>query len=76
MKKRELERENKILKGYLELISDLAYDYDGCNTIESLKDLIDELRNYANLALKLDTDFVVLYMNGNKHFNILGEELK
>lgn len=75
MRKKELERENKILKGYLELISDLAYDYDGANTIEGLKELIDELRYFTDLALALDIDFAT-YMNDNKHFNILGEELK
>ena len=75
MRKKELERENKILKGYLELISDLAYDYDGCNTTDGLKELIDELRHFADLALELDTDFEI-YMNSNKHFNILVEELK
>ena len=75
MRKKELERENKILKGYLELISELAYDYDGCNTTEGLKELIDELRHFADLALELDTDFEV-YMDDNKHFNILGEKLK
>lgn len=75
MRKKELERENKILKSYLELISDLAYDYDGENTIEGLKNLIDELRYFTDLALTLDIDFVA-YMDGNKHFNILGEELK
>jgi hypothetical protein len=35
---------------YLELIHDLAYDYDGCRTIESLKSLIDEIVDYANKA--------------------------
>lgn len=35
---------------WLELIIDIAVDYDGCNTIESLKDLIDEMRAYSIFA--------------------------
>ena len=32
---------------WCQLISDIGFDYDGCNTIESLKGLIDELVRYA-----------------------------
>lgn len=32
---------------YLELICDIAIDYDGFNTVESLKELIDEMASYA-----------------------------
>lgn len=35
---------------WLELINDVAIDYDGCNTIESLKELINEIRAYAIFA--------------------------
>jgi hypothetical protein len=39
------------LEGALRLIADIAYDYDGCKTVESLKKLIDEIRNEALVAL-------------------------
>lgn len=32
---------------WCQLIADIGFDYDGCNTIESLKGLIDELVQYA-----------------------------
>lgn len=35
---------------WLELIHDIAYDYDGCRTIEGFKSLIDEIVDYANKA--------------------------
>lgn len=35
---------------WLELINDIAVGYDGCNTVESLKDLIDEMRAYSIFA--------------------------
>jgi hypothetical protein len=39
-------------KECLQLIADLAVGYDGQNTIEGLKELIDEMRVYANAALQ------------------------
>lgn len=39
-------------KDALEMIQDVSFDYDGCKTIESLKHLIDEIREYANAGLK------------------------
>lgn len=58
---KNLQQENKQLKEkvkyqknkidnkdkWCQLIADIAFDYDGCNTIESLKLLIDELVRYA-----------------------------
>ena len=38
--------------GALQLIADLAVGYDGYNTVDSLKHLIDELRAIALLGLK------------------------
>lgn len=38
---------------YLELISDLAIDYDGLREAESLMGLIDEMAKYAREAIKL-----------------------
>ena len=39
-------------EGALTLIKDLCVGYDGYNTIEGLKALIDELRDIALLGLK------------------------
>lgn len=60
-KYQELQKENEQLKEkvkyqknkidnkdkWCQLIVDIGFDYDGCNTIESLKGLIDELVRYA-----------------------------
>lgn len=35
---------------WLELIHDIAYDYDGYRTVEGLKSLIDEMSDYAHKA--------------------------
>ena len=35
------------LQKTLELIADIAFDYDGANTVEGLKSLIDEIREIA-----------------------------
>lgn len=35
---------------WLELIWDVALDYDGCNTVESLKDLVDEIIKMSDNA--------------------------
>lgn len=37
---------------WLELICDIAVGYDGCETVESLKELINEMREYAINARK------------------------
>lgn len=51
---------------WLELIHDIAFDYDGCGSEESLKLLIDEIVEYAKNAREC-------MRKGNiypKHFNI------
>ncbi len=77
-----LEEENKelkeqviIMEKYLELITDLALDYDGCNTIESLKVLIDELDRLACLGRVCNVTETI-YVNNNKAYNILHQELE
>ena len=45
----ELKKEVSDLRNRLHLIWALGYDYDGCNTVESLKELIDELVSYTQL---------------------------
>ena len=64
-----------IMEKYLELICDLGYDYDGCNTIESLKGLVDELVHFASLG-RVCCINEPIYINENKKYNILGVELK
>lgn len=69
----------KIKNEYLQLIYDILIDYDGCNTVESLKELIDEARQYVKQAFTND-DKSVIYTNWNKgniiKQNILGEEVE
>lgn len=79
---KKIERENKIKDGYLELIHGYSFDYDGCNTVESLKSLIDELDDLAVKALKND-DKTIMYWTAvdlkkgiEKGKNILFEEVE
>ena len=37
---------------WLELLWDIGIDYDGCNTVESLKSLVDELMEMSTNARK------------------------
>ena len=64
-----------IMEKYLELITDLGYDYDGLNSVESLKMLIDELVKLASLGRVCNTTEPI-YENGGKKYNILMEEIK
>lgn len=68
-------RDIKIKDEYLLLIDMMLYDYDGCKTVKSLKELIDEVREYIHKALKND-DKSVITVNSKKKFNILGEEVE
>ena len=70
-----MNRQIEIMEKYFELIIDLGFDYDGCNTIESLKALIDELVHYAKLGRACNIN-EPMYVNGEKYYNILHEELK
>lgn len=45
----ELKKEIEDLRNRLHLIWALGFDYDGCNTVQSLKELIDELVSYTQL---------------------------
>lgn len=70
-KKRQIDIKNR----YLQLIIDLGYDYDGCDTVEDLKDLIDGLVDYACRArFNDDTSEVYTGFDG-KIYNILHEKL-
>lgn len=71
----DLERQVKIKDKYCQLIIDLGFDYDGFNTVDNLKGLIDELVSYAQRAIECD-DKGIVYVNGKgEHDNILGEPI-
>lgn len=71
----DLERQIKIKDKYCQLIINLGFDYDGFNTVDSLKGLIDELVSYAQKAIEYD-DKEVIYVNGKgERDNILGEPI-
>lgn len=44
---KEQERTIVDLRNVLQLIADIAYDYDGYNSVEGLKSLIDEIKEIA-----------------------------
>lgn len=71
----DLERQIKIKDEYCQLIINLGFDYDGFNTVDSLKGLIDELVSYAKRAIECD-DKEAIYVNGKgERDNILGEPI-
>lgn len=71
-----LERQIKIKDEWCQLIMDLGFDYDGLNTVESLKGLIDELVDYAHKAIICDDVSVVYVGADDKKSNILLEDIK
>ena len=62
------------MERYLELIIDIGFDYDGCNTVEGLKRLIDELVHLASLGRACNTTEPI-YINNGKQYNILHERI-
>lgn len=71
----ELKRQNEIKDGFLGFIYDIGYDYDGCGTVKSLQELIDELMKFARLALENNDKEVMFIGARGREFNILHEEL-
>lgn len=70
-----MKKRMEIMEKYFELIIDLGADYDGCNTVESLKDLIDELVRLASLGRACNITEPI-YANGNdEKLNILFEKI-
>ena len=72
---RNLQRQIKIKNNYLDLIWQIGYDYDGCNTVESLKGLIDELIDLATKGLKNDDKSIMYIGAKGTNKNILFEEV-
>lgn len=73
---RDLERQIKIKDAYCNLIYMIGVDYDGLNSIGSLKSLIDELVAYAKRAVKNDDKYIVAESLNDKCYNILYEEVE
>ena len=70
-----LQREIEIKDAYLELIYGLIFDYDGLNTVEGLKGLIDEVTIFVDRALNSD-DKKPVYIDGDGNdLNILHEKI-
>lgn len=67
------DREIQIKNNYLDLIWQTGYDYDGLNKVESLKELIDELVDYAIKAKKND-DKSVMY-EGHRGKEIINQNI-
>lgn len=71
----DLERQIKIKDAYCNMIYMLGVDYDGFNTVESLKSLIDELVALAKRAVKNDDKYAMYEGCGDKYYNILNEKV-
>lgn len=67
------QRKIDIKDEYLQLIIDIAYDYDGCNTVKSLKELIDEVISLAEKAIKNDDKSAIYGIGNQQKKNILME---
>lgn len=72
----DLERQIKIKDKWCQLIIDTGFDYDGFNTVESLKGLIDELVDYAHKAIICDDLSAVYVRADDKKSNILLEDIE
>ena len=71
----EMQRQIDIKNAYLDIIYDIGIDYDGCNTIKSLKELIDEFMKWAKFAIENNDREPMFIGARDKEFNILHEEL-
>lgn len=76
MNNTELKKQIEIMEKYLELIIDLGFDFDGCNTVESLKGLVEELVHLASLARACNLTETMYCDGDGKKYNILHEEIE
>jgi len=72
----KLKRQIEIKDNYLDLIYCIGYDYDGYEKAESLKELIDELVDYAIRGKNNDDKTVMFEGSKNSKFNILHERIE
>lgn len=70
----KLERQIKIKNKYFQMIIDYGFDYDGLNSVSNLKQLIDDIVEISKAGLD-SNDKKVVYINNEKKYNILHEEL-
>ena len=70
-----LKRQNKIKNEYCSLIWNLGIDYDGFNTVGSLKGLIDDLVDYAKKSIKNDDNSCMFEGMNDTKYNILREKI-
>lgn len=70
-----LKRQIDIKDRYCDMIWCLGVDYDGYETPEGLKSLIDELVALAKRAVKNDDKYAMYEGCGDKYYNILNEEV-
>ena len=70
----KLERQIKIKNKYFQMIIDYGFDYDGFNDVSNLKQLIDDIVEFSRAGLDCN-DKKVVYINSEKKYNILHEEL-
>lgn len=70
-----LKRQIDIKDRYCDMIWCLGVDYDGYETPEGLKSLIDELVALAKRAVKNDDKYAMYEGCENKFYNILDEEV-
>lgn len=74
MKPEDYERQIKIKDAWCNFIWMIGCDYDGCGTVKSLKELVDELVDYANKARACD-DKTVASTDGKYTYNIIHEKI-
>ena len=72
---KDLERRINIKDAYCNLIYMIGVDYDGYETPDGLKSLIDELVALAKRAVKNDDKYAMYEGCGDKYYNILNEEV-
>lgn len=72
----QVQRNNRIKDGYLEIMHGLSFDYDGFNTVKGLKGLIDDLDDLTVKALKNDDKYAIYLSGDEKGKNILFEEVE
>ena len=70
-----MDKRIEIMERYLELIYDLGYDCDGCETTGDLMNLIDELVRLASLGRTCNVTEPITEDGKGKKYNILGEEI-
>lgn len=56
---------NKHDRELLELVVAIIYDYDGNDTVEGLKDLVDEATEYVEAVLEGKSESVLDRLNGD-----------